>query len=45
MDVFAKFFSKRGYISLPYGSIDKKDNLIKNKPIEYITLPLGKHLL
>jgi hypothetical protein len=36
------FFSKRGFISLPYGSVDKNDNLIKNKPIEYITLPFGK---
>jgi len=36
------FFSKRGFISLPYGSIDKKNNLIKNEPIEYITLPYGK---
>jgi len=36
------FFSKRGFVSLPYGSVDKNKNLIKNKPIEYITLPLGK---
>ena len=36
------FFSKRGFISLPYGSIDKNNNLIKNEPIEYITFPLGK---
>jgi hypothetical protein len=36
------FFTKRGFMSLPYGSIDKKKRLIKNKPIEYITLPFGK---
>ena len=36
------FFSKRGFISLPYGSLDKKKRLIKNKPIKYIILPLGK---
>jgi len=36
------FFSKRGFISLPYGSIDKNNNLIKNEPIKYITLPLGR---
>ena len=35
------FFSKRGFISLPYGSVDKNKNLIKHKPIEYITLPFG----
>ena len=36
------FFSKRGFISLPYGSINKQNELIKNPPIEYITLPFGK---
>jgi len=36
------FFSKRGFISLPYGSVDNKNQLIKHKPITYITLPLGK---
>ena len=36
------FFSKRGFVSLPYGSINNKNELKKNKPIEYITLPLGK---
>ena len=35
------FFSARGFISLPYGSIDKDNKLIKNPPIEYITLPFG----
>ena len=38
------FFSKRGFISLPYGSVDKKNELIKHKPITYITLPFGKKL-
>ena len=36
------FFSKRGFVSLPYGSIDKNNKLIKNEPIIYVTLPLGK---
>ena len=36
------FFSKRGFINLPYGSVDKNNQLIKHKPIKYITLPLGK---
>ena len=35
------FFSTRGLVKLPYGSIDKENNLVKNKPIEYINLPFG----
>ena len=35
------FFSTRGFVKLPYGSIDKENNLVKNKPIEYINLPFG----
>lgn len=35
------FFSKRGFISLPYASINKEKELIKNKPIKYILLPFG----
>ena len=30
------FFSTRGFIKLPYASIDKENNLIRNKPIKYI---------
>jgi hypothetical protein len=37
------FFSKRGFVNLPYGSIDKDNKLIKNEPIKYINLPLGKN--
>jgi len=35
------FFSTRGFVKLPYGSIDKENNLVKNEPIEYIKLPFG----
>ncbi len=35
------FFSTRGFIQLPYASIDKKKNLIKKEPIKYINLPLS----
>ena len=35
------FFSTRGYVKLPYASFDKKNNLIRNKPIKYINLPFG----
>tara|TARA_A100001011_G_C14285559_1_gene833519 strand:+ start:1420 stop:2400 length:981 start_codon:yes stop_codon:yes gene_type:complete len=35
------FFSTRGFIQLPYASIDKKNNLIKKKPVKYINLPLS----
>ena len=35
------FFSTRGFIKLPYASIDKENNLIRNKPIKYINLPFG----
>ena len=35
------FFSTRGFIKLPYASIDKENNLVKNKPIKYIKLPFG----
>jgi len=35
------YFSTRGFVNLPYASIDKKNNLIKNKPIKYINLPFG----
>ncbi len=36
------FFSKRGFISLPYASIDKEKKLIKHQPIKYLTLPFGE---
>ena len=35
------YFSKRGFVKLPYASIDKNKNLIKNNPIQYINLPFG----
>ena len=35
------YFSTRGFVKVPYASIDKNNNLIKNKPIEYINLPFG----
>ena len=35
------FFSTRGFVKLPYASIDKKNNLVRNKPIKYINLPFG----
>ena len=35
------FFSARGFVKLPYASIDKKNNLVRNKPIKYINLPFG----
>ena len=35
------FFSKRGFVKLPYASIDKENNLVKNKPIKYINFPFG----
>jgi len=35
------FFSTRGFVKLPYASIDKENNLVKNKPIKYINLPFG----
>ena len=35
------FFSTRGFVKLPYASIDKENNLVKNKPIKYIKLPFG----
>jgi len=35
------FFSTRGFVNLPYASIDKKNNLVRNKPIKYINLPYG----
>jgi hypothetical protein len=34
-------FSRRGTVSLPFGSLDKNKNLIKNAPINYINLPFG----
>ncbi len=37
------FFSKRGFISLPYSSIDKEKKLIKYPPIQYLTLPFGEN--
>jgi len=36
------YFSTRGFVYLPYASIDKKNNLIRNKPIKYINLPFGE---
>tara|TARA_B110001452_G_scaffold262635_1_gene262934 strand:+ start:1054 stop:2058 length:1005 start_codon:yes stop_codon:yes gene_type:complete len=36
------FFSKRGVVNLPYGSVDRNNNLIRHKPIKYINLPLGE---
>ena len=35
------FFSTRGFIKLPYASIDKENNLVRNNPIKYINLPFG----
>ena len=35
------FFSTRGFVKLPYASINNKNNLIRNKPIKYIILPFG----
>ena len=33
------FFSTRGFIKLPFASIDKENNLVRNNPIKYINLP------
>ena len=42
MDVFIKFFfNKRLYVKLPFASIDKENNLVRNNPIKYINLPFG----
>ena len=35
------FFSTRGFVNLPYASIDKENNLLRYDPIKYINLPLG----
>ena len=35
------FFSTRGFVKLPYASIDKENNLVRNSPIKYINLPFG----
>ena len=35
------FFSTRGFIKLPYASIDNENNLVRYKPIKYINLPFG----
>ena len=35
------FFSTRGFVKLPYASIDKENNLVRNNPIKYINLPFG----
>jgi len=32
-------FSKRGYVSLPYASIDNQKRLIRHKPIKYLKTP------
>jgi hypothetical protein len=34
-------FSTRGFVKLPYASIDKENNLVRNNPIKYINLPFG----
>ena len=34
-------FSSRGFVKLPYASIDKENNLVRNNPIKYINLPFG----
>tara|TARA_B110000196_G_C21036399_1_gene610185 strand:+ start:32 stop:1051 length:1020 start_codon:yes stop_codon:yes gene_type:complete len=36
-------FSRKGIVKLPYGSIDEKDTLIRNQPIEYIKLPWSEY--
>ena len=36
-------YSQRNHLFLPYARLDKENNLIKNKPIKYIILPLSEH--
>ena len=38
------FYSKRGVVNLPYASIDKKNNLIRNDPIKLIEIPFSEKL-
>ena len=35
------FFSTRGFVKLPYASIDEENNLIRYKPIKYINIPFS----
>ena len=37
------YFSKRGHVEVPYASLDKNNQLLKNKPIKYIKLPLSDY--
>ena len=37
-------YSKRGYVSLPYASIDEKNRLIRKEPVTYFEMPLMNHL-